>query len=802
MPLSQEQVTWYRKHIETLDPHGEFVKIDTSANILSYSSELKSDKSNQRSALPEEWVHALAMLLLINKPYNYTVDCLYHEQYFQHGRKGTYSDEVDLIIYDGDNLPYAIWEFKSSSEYEKDQEDDIKFQLFGTAPLVGAPKLLVHATVHPDSVKPTLTIICIDYTKHQSYESWVNAGKPSSNSFPIEYREIGYEPYTNGGEIDLKMDCTQADFRAAASIFHNEFFGEHPDNLLFTNLVKCLLAKIYDERKTKIGSTYQFQVLYKRGKQESAQNTFERVNNLYSTAYKRYIDPNATTPDEINPKEFSPERVKTVVNVLQNMSVTKGAALNGDVIGAFFEEILRVGFKQDKGMYFTHDNLVEFMLAAIDLEGLTLQTWGKATHPENRLPYVIDPACGAGTFLLTAMRIISNAVRKDSKNLVADFEAQQFFNARMSETNPNYWAENFLYGLDPKFVMAITAKVNMVLHGDGSAHIFKHDAFKPLATFADPKFRPAGERQRSVPKSQYGYNVCETFDLVVSNPPFGITLASETKAGLKKTFQLKSTLPSESLFLERSFQLLKPNGRLGLVVPESILNTSDAIDVRLFLYRYFWIRGIVSLPRNVFIDTPTLTSLLFAQKKKVEEIQEYHTVWGLHETKANEQIKRLKSYLSKTSKINQPVGSVQEKVLKLINPIASANDWLLKGGKNPTVLGFTLPTTIITTKEAVDYYKDLLKLAGFGDLVQRYVFKQVATELNYEYPVFLADEVGFKLSKRKEKARPNHLCKFVSSNSNDEYPNLHLTDDEFYIEIDTENPERILDHFRKMVKWS
>lgn len=94
-----------------------------------------------------------------------------------------------------------------------------------------------------------------------------------------------------------------------------------------------------------------------------------------------------------------------------------------------------------------------------------------------------------------------------------------------------------------------------------------------------------------------------------------MTLSSETVRQLGKTFALSESTSSESLFIERCFQLLKPNGRLGLVLPESVFNTVDNMQVRLFLYRMFKIKAIVSLPRNVFIDTPTLTSLLFAQKK-------------------------------------------------------------------------------------------------------------------------------------------------------------------------------------------
>lgn len=623
MPRADTLVSWYKTQVEALDPKGNIVRIDPASGLVVYSPTIQSDESNQRPITPEELVHALAICMLASDQFKYPLEKVYHEKHYAHGSKGSLSDEVDILIADPDELPFAFWEFKSAADYDTERDRAIKNQLFGTAPLVGAPKLLVCATIKPHTKKPQLTLVCIDYTKHKSHDAWVDAGQPHATTFPADYQDPEYRPYTNGGPQDLRFDATQSEFRAVATIFHNEFFGEHPDNILYINLVKCLLAKILDERNTRKGKPYSFQVLHKSGKEESAADTFDRVNGHYKTAYTRYIDPSASAPDEINPKEFPADRVKTVVKTMQGMSITRGAALHADVIGAFFEEILRVGFKQDKGMYFTHANLVHFMLEAVDVTGLTVATWKSSSHPDNRLPYVVDPACGSGTFLLKAMQLITQAVESRKDHLVADFEAEQFYTARMSPSNPNYWAEHFLYGLDPKFIMAITAKVNMVLHGDGSAHIFKQDAFKGLHTFANSRFRPVGDANRSIPKSRYNHDLCESFDLVVSNPPFGITLASDTKIALSRHFSLKSSSPSEALFLERSFHLLKPNGRMAIVVPESLLNTVDSLETRLLLYRGFWIRAIVAMPRNAFIDTPTLTSLLFAQKKTAAELEQW-----------------------------------------------------------------------------------------------------------------------------------------------------------------------------------
>ncbi len=766
--MSKEDREWYFQKIESLDPAHSVVTADRDKNVLVYNEKIRSDESLKRPATDEELVRALALCLLAGPTFQYEVDTFYIEKYYKHGHPASKHDEVDLIVFDDDDLPFAMWEFKSPS-----------------------------AT----GTKPKLTVICIDRTENPSFESWEQKGRPHSTVFPAAYTDPEFVPYVQGGTRDLSLDSTQADFRAVAATFHAEFFGEHPDNTLFTNVMKCLLAKIYDERVRKKGERYAFQVLYIKSKEEKAVEVFKRVNELYRTAYVRYIEPGSAEPDEINPKEFAPERVKTVVKVLQSMSITRGAALNADVIGAFFEEILRSGFKQDKGMYFTHSNLVTFILEAIDLDGLTAATWKTATHPENRLPYVIDPACGSGSFLLRAMQIVVVAIRSRQSLLVSDIDSAEFFAARMSDAKPNYWAEHFVYGIDPKFDMAITAKVNMVLHGDGSAHIFKHDSLKPLSTFADSKLKPVGDPHRSIPRNRYKFDMAESFDAVVSNPPFGITIASETAGSLGSSYSLRDTVPSEALFLERWFQLLKPNGRLGVVVPESLLNAAENVSVRLFLYRCFHIRAIVGLPRNLFIETPTLTSLLFAQKKKASEISKWDDEWELHLKDCVGRIESVSDFLKKTLRDGTgTISEIEKRVLSTLSPIIDEDSWIVKKGEEP--LKTRVPGTVHSVIDGCRYYSKLIVLAGFKLLVRNYVFFKVASKLNYDYPVYMVDEVGFKLSKRKERIRPNQLCRFVGANTNREMPNLHLADEPINLVVDSTTPERILDYIRRDVQWS
>jgi type I restriction enzyme M protein len=798
--LTEKEKTWYFDALDALG--GSAVVGDRVANTVTYNSAIASDESHVKSADPEELAHAVLIALLHSKAYSYPLSALGHEIHFAHGSKGSKADEVDALIRDLDGLPYAMVELKSASDFDADKDEAIKSQLFGTAPLVGSPSLLVYATVEPKGATPKVRAVCIDYTKHKSYEAWRDEGEPHSSTIPADYLDIDYEPLTNGGKNDLVLDSTQADFRAIASAFHNEFFGEHADNTIFVNLVKCLLAKIHDERTGKKGQAYEFQVFYRNGKADSASVVFERVNDLYSAAYKRYIDPVATEVDEINPKEFAEERVKTVVQALQAISITKGAARHGDVIGAFFEEILRSGFKQDRGMYFTHDNIVRFMIEAVDIGGLTKSVWLRSNHPDNRLPYVIDPACGSGTFLLHAMNRITETVKSATGSLVVDHDSEQFYKARLSDDQPNYWAENFVYGFDPKFIMAITAKVNMVLHGDGSAHVFKDDAFKPFGSYTDVRLRPCSEVQRSVDRTQYKPDLCESFDVVISNPPFGITIASETRAKLSTTFTLSESTPSEGLFLERCFQLLKPKGRLAIVLPESVLNAKEMAEVRLFLYRHFHLRTIVTMPRNIFIDTPTLTSLLFAQKKTAGEIAAWDAAWLSSTAVVEAKVKKASTALRKgfTDVNAGPV--VATKFLNELAPVVKSGDWVSKGGRTAAHMPFFCDWTGCTGENAAGYFREIMRTAGFQNICQGYIFQCTATALNYEFPVFVVEEIGYKLSKRKEKARPNQLALFKGRQSKVLVTNLHLAEEPCDVVIGKEGASTVLHYLQKSIKWS
>ena len=64
----------------------------------------------------------------------------------------------------------------------------------------------------------------------------------------------------------------------------------------------------------------------------------------------------------------------------------------------------------------------------------------------------------------------------------------------------------------------------------------------------------------------------------------------------------------------------------------------------------------------------------------------------------------------------------------------------------------------------------------------------------------MVDEIGYKLSKRKEKSRPNQLISFFDIN-NKPVQNLHLCEENYVVRIDMKNPKTVLDFVKNEVHW-
>ncbi len=199
---------------------------------------------------------------------------------------------------------------------------------------------------------------------------------------------------------------------------------------------------------------------------------------------------------------------------------------------------------------------------------------------------VIDPACGSGGFLLQALK----KIREERAAQYAPEGTVEF-----DSLWRNYASRN-LFGIEINDEIARVAKMNMILHGDGHANVVRSDAL-----VSEPSIRELNEG------IEFG-----TFDLVLTNPPFGAKLRLEERpflAGFRlgntysKTGRAKprKTQASEVVFIERVFDLLKPgSGRGAVVLPDGILTNSRTAYVRDFILERFQALAVVSLPAAAF----------------------------------------------------------------------------------------------------------------------------------------------------------------------------------------------------------
>lgn len=539
-------------------------------------------------------------------------------------------------------------------------------------------------------------------------------------------------------------------------------------NDVFSNLVKLFLAKIFDEDTTPVGKAYTFQIEFKDGKPESPEEVYKKINKLFKQSQKEYLgytDAVIKNSVGIDREKISENKIAYVVEQLQDISLLENENKNnGDLLGDFFEGIVSEGFKQDKGQFFTHTNIVRFILHVLDLDSLAIDLVnGKENPVKPRLLFICDPACGSGTFLIEAMRLITKTI-KNSGKVQSSRKIEEFLAANFPGLRENIWAKEYIYGMEINPDLALATKVNMVLHGDGNINIFPRDGLLPFAKYEIPNKISALMKSETKTNYAYSYEVNESFDVAISNPPFSVNLETETKRTLPNRFMYHDKRNSENLFVERWYQILKEGGRLGVVLPESVFDTSENMYIRLFLYKYFKIKAIISLPYLAFQPfTSTKTSLLFAQKRTREEVEQYEQKWREY----SNEYQKLKRRVTKYQK-----GEIENKVEAKQLLKKYLKHYLEDADQN------------LKPKEILEKYCD--EITEINKNQDWWIFGEVSKKFDYEILMAEAEEIGYKRTKRGEKKRPNELFQ------QDEHNNIIA---------DTKDLKTILDHIKQKVRW-
>lgn len=366
----------------------------------------------------------------------------------------------------------------------------------------------------------------------------------------------------------------------------------------FWELLKLIFCKIHDERHSDEIQFYT--TASERGGVNGPLKAAKRIQSLFAQVRLDY--PTIFKPTEAI--DLKPVVLAYVVSQLQMYSLLESDV---DVKGRAYEEIVGSNLRGDRGEFFTPRNICRMAVEMLD---------------PNEKQLILDPACGTGGFLITAM---NHVIEKERSAALARWGNKIERAEKAIRERVRKFAEGLIVGIDfnPELVKA--SKMNMVLNNDGSGGLFQANSLDAPATWD---------------KELLDRELMGAVDILFTNPPFGSRIPISDPRILRQydlghiwsqdkesdrwtvTDSLHKSQPPEILFIERCVQFLKPGtGRAAIVLPDGILGSPGLAYVREWILRNTRILASIDLHPDTFQPFVSVqTSLLILQRKTAEQI--------------------------------------------------------------------------------------------------------------------------------------------------------------------------------------
>lgn len=379
---------------------------------------------------------------------------------------------------------------------------------------------------------------------------------------------------------------------------------------------------------------------------------------------------------------------------------------------------------------------------------------------------------------------------------MGDDDIADFIDRQMSGNSAYKWVIDYVYGIDNEQVLATACQINMILHGDGSTNIYGTDGLDSFDNYSKLEVTGPNNILSSKLKSNKSYyqkSAIERFDVVVSNPPFNVGL---NKTSVQNNFEISGK--SEAYFLERWYQLLKPNGRIGVVLPESFFSVEDDVDGRMFLYRHFNVKAIVSLPNHAFSPhTTTSTSILFASKKTQDDEEQFQVLWNDFRLSFDEKYSQFQDILSTPKDEVSFNLADKSKVDSIKLHIQKAEDYLNhEFGHGFIILPYFDDAFLFNA----DNYNQLKKKIRevVSSVKDRWILFNVTAKINNEFYNFSITSLGYKAGKKGSKDKPNELMA-IYDNKKQRIYNLKYAHSWKYYDVD--DISTVLGQLKELKLW-
>lgn len=580
--------------------NNHLIKISNDRSTITYINQNISRNYNN----PEEKIQAETFCELVLR-YNYPVEQV--KQYVK-VTVGSEVKEADIIVYNDKECkkPHIIIECKKSEITEQEFKQAVRqayayaFATAGTVKYIwvtsGIKNEYYAFDKEVDSRESVTDIPQYKITKLASYKFVKNGGTAE-----------------NGQKLSPLIKVEESELTNRFKQAHQALWGggELNPSEAFDELDKLIFCKIFDEKKKrKNGEPYDFQIIkvepktkdkqdIEKADKETSENLLKRLVALYEEG-KNIGERKNDTEIFREGIKLDAAKVRTVVGYLEGVDF-----LNTDLDskGRAFETFMGSFFRGDFGQYFTPRNIVSFIVDSL---------------PIDEKCRVLDTSCGSGGFLLHAL----DKIRKQSR---------EFYDIRDGENETlechQQWhdfAEYNLYGIEINQQISRTAKMNMIIHDDGHTNVVTSDGL----------ISPAELREKT---NNNGFKE-NSFDYIITNPPFGSTIKQTEKAYLHQyNLAIKdvdwlnpnskaSDRPSQStevLFIEQAENYLVDGGYLAIVIPDGILTNSSMQYVRDYISDTFRIVAVISMPQMAFSanGAGVKSSVLFLKKYSFSEKQ-------------------------------------------------------------------------------------------------------------------------------------------------------------------------------------
>lgn len=589
---------------------------------------------------PEEEVRQKYICRLVNN-YGYSIEQMAQEMQVTNSQRGKGAARADIVIWRNP-------QDKSGNKY---------------------PLVVVECKAESVSVRKE------DYYQGMNYASWVHADffvttnlketrifKIVKGEIPDRLEEVVDIPdavkANNQKEIDKLLGQTKAFTRDEFSrlLFKCHNIIRNNDKLspeaAFDEISKILFMKIRYERMNSNAQIFSL-AEFKRLKDAWNLTKSTKSNDFYQELF------NNTKKDFEKDHLFSDNarieiRENSFEQIVKELEIYNLSTTSDDVKGIAFEQFLGKTFRGELGQFFTPRTIVDFMVSIID--------------PQEG-EYICDPCCGSGGFLIKSFEYVRKHIEEDIERQKEEIKKSYYnedFDSLSEKTKQNIEVKiskafaklneelninnekgrlrtlsfDCIYGTDANPRMARTAKMNMIMHGDGHGGVHHHDGLLNVNGIFENRF-----------------------DVILTNPPFGARVEKDLKILEADKFTDKAKIAeytkrygdayiealkqvndnigkpllslykidnglTEVLFIERCLNLLKPGGRMGIVLPEGVLNNSNLQKVREFVESRAKILLIVSIPQDVFMASGATVkpSLLFFKKFTEKEAKEFKKI--------------------------------------------------------------------------------------------------------------------------------------------------------------------------------